>query len=80
MFFITLLLPPYQVVEGVKDLNLSHNRLHSLDGIHAFVAVETLNLRYNLVASRKDLDRLAQRGGWKTRRVTGEGGREGGRE
>ena len=49
-----------QVLERVSYLDLSHNRLHSLNGIHSFVVVETLNLGYNLLASRGDLDRLVQ--------------------
>ena len=47
-----------QVLEGVVWLNLAHNRLHSLDGITAFVAVAMLDLSYNLVSTRKDLVRL----------------------
>ena len=54
------ILTPSQVLEKVTYLNLSHNRLHSLEGIHAFVAVETINLVYNLLASCRDLDRLSQ--------------------
>ena len=49
---------PHQVLEHVTELNLAHNRLHSLEGLHAFVAMTTLNLSYNLVSSRADLDRL----------------------
>ena len=52
---------PYpQVLENVTHLNLSHNRLHSLNGISCFMSVTALNLDFNLVASMKDLDRLLQ--------------------
>ena len=52
-------LPPHaQVLETVTSLNLSHNRLHSLDGLSAFVSVTALNLNYNLVGSKKDLHRM----------------------
>ena len=51
---------PWQVLENVSSLNLSHNRLHSLDGITSFVSITSLNLNYNLVATRKDLNRLMQ--------------------
>ena len=51
-------LSPNQVLETVTSLNLSHNRLCSLDGLTAFVSVASLNLNYNLVGSKKDLNRI----------------------
>ena len=47
-----------QVLERITKLNLSHNRLQSLDGIKAFVGVATLQLSYNLLSSRSDLYQL----------------------
>ena len=49
-----------QVLERITKLNLSHNRLQSLDNVRAFVGVATLQVSYNLLASRSDLDRLVE--------------------
>ena len=49
-----------QVLERITKLNLSHNRLQSLQGVQAFVGVVTLQVSYNLLASRADLDLLVE--------------------
>ena len=48
-----------QVLERITKLNLSHNRLQSLEGLGGFMGVASLQLSYNLLSSRADLDRLA---------------------
>ena len=48
------------MLEKITKLNLSHNRLPNLESIRAFVGVATLQLSYNLLASRSDLDRLVE--------------------
>ena len=64
--------PTVQVLETVTSLNLSHNQLHSLDGITAFVSMTALNLNYNLVGSKKDLNRIMKLRHLKTVCLQGE--------
>ena len=49
-----------QVLERLIFLNLSHNRLSTLQGLLAFLALSSLNLSYNLVAAYSDLELLTQ--------------------
>ena len=49
-----------QVLERITKLNLSHNRLQSANCVRAFVGVATLQVSYNLLASRSDLDQLVE--------------------
>ena len=61
-----------QVLETVTSLNLSHNRLHSLDGITAFVSLTALNLNYNIVGSQKNLNRIMKLRHLKTLHLQGD--------
>ena len=49
-----------KVLERITFLNLSHNRLQTLGWVNAFVGVGVLNMSYNLVSQRMDLDKLTQ--------------------
>ena len=49
-----------QLLERLVFLNLSHNSLSTLQGLHAFVALSSLNLSYNLVAAYSDLKLLTE--------------------
>ncbi len=51
---------PLQVLERITHLSLSHNRLNSLDGIHAFAGVCVLNLSFNALAFSADLSKLSR--------------------
>ena len=62
----------FQVLETVTSLNLSHNRLHSLDGIASFVSMASLNLNYNLIGTKKNLNRLVQLRRLKALRIEGK--------
>ena len=55
------ILPSFlQVLERLIFLNLSHNRLSTLQGLLAFLDLSSLNLSYNLVAAYSDLELLTQ--------------------
>ncbi len=49
-----------KVLERITCLNLSHNRLATLNWLHAFVGLGVLNMSYNLLSQRLDLDKLTQ--------------------
>ena len=69
-----------QVLERITKLNLSHNRLQSVDFVQAFVGVTTLQVSYNLLSSRSDLDRLVELRKLTNLTLAGERERGGGRE
>ncbi len=39
-------------------MNMSHNRIYTLDGIKAFVGVHVLNLAYNRLVSGEDVSKV----------------------
>lgn len=49
-----------KVLERITNLNLSHNRLSVLSWLHSFVGLGVLNMAYNLLSQRLDLDKLTQ--------------------
>jgi len=48
------------VLERITHLNLSHNRLYSMDGVKAFVGVHVLNLAYNRLVSSADISKIVK--------------------
>ena len=50
----------FQVLERITHLNLSHNRLYSMDGVKAFVGVHVLNLAYNRLVSSADISKIVK--------------------
>ncbi len=57
---ITVIHTDKKVLERITYLNLSHNRLSVLNWLHAFVGLSVLNVAYNILSQRLDLDKLTQ--------------------
>lgn len=55
-----LALSLFKVLEGLKDLNISHNSLTDLAPLVVFIGLRTLNISYNKIASRDDFVYLSQ--------------------